>query len=841
MRTTPFAAAVIVVALSASSALADGDDLSTTPDHPRLAYVATDGTRAELPLVSSHVDAVIRGPIAAITLTQRYANPLTAPIDAVYVFPLPDDAAVGGMVLATGDRKVRAVIKRRDEAKKVYDDAKRDGKMAALLDQERPNVFTQSIANLAPGEQVDVELDFDVLLAPEAGVYQLALPTVVGPRYIPGDAVDAPAVGTGTARDTTQVPDASRISPPVTTGTGNAVTLTIDLDAGLPVTQVDSPTHKLAVTKRGDSARTIALASGVTAADRDVVITWKVEVSQPTIAALADHDDDHGHVALIVQPPPAPVALKDAPARELVFVIDTSGSMSGAPLALAQAAMRRALAALRAKDRFRILNFSTSVGGLDDGASLPASADNVARGVAFVDELAPEGGTEMLSGIRAALERPAPDMDTYVVFLTDGFIGNETEIFGAIKQGLDPHTRLFSFGIGSSTNRFLLDGMAKTGKGAADYVLPGDDNADAVIDRFLGRLDAPVLSDLRVDWGGLDIDDQTPDVIPDLFAGQPIVVVGRYGKGGTGDVTITGTRDGKSLTYTQAVKLPAKGGGGKVLGRLWARRRIEALDRSMDSGADKPADADEQITQIALAYSLMSAYTSFVAVEDSTKRAVAGGTVAVPVELPAGVSPEATGGPVGSSMYGLNSGGGYGGSPQLDAPDREYLESAGGYDDDAEYGLDSPTASARAWPKRKWHGSFDTAIVMTTRQEDEIGDATPHRTAIGVTAAIERRLAGALGAGLEASLLGRADRDDVTTISAVLARWALFEFLHLRAGVGAALRFDGEVGLAWHVRAAFAVPMSRTLGPELSIRVGQARIDGDDDAVTVGVGLGVRF
>src|SRR5436853_422805 len=219
MRTTPFVAAAIAVALVASSALADGDDPTAPPDHPRLAYVATDGTRAELPLVSSHVDAVIRGPIA-----------------------------------------------------------------------------------------------------PDAGVYQLALPTVVGPRYIPGDAVDAAPRGTGTASDTTQVPDASRISPPVAVGTGNAVSVSIDLDAGLPVKQVDSPTHKLAVTKRGDSARTIALATGETAADRDVVITWKVDVSQPTIAALADHDDAHGHVALIVQPPPAPVTAKHAPARELVFV-----------------------------------------------------------------------------------------------------------------------------------------------------------------------------------------------------------------------------------------------------------------------------------------------------------------------------------------------------------------------------------------------------------------------------------------------------------------------------------------------------------------------------------------
>jgi len=827
--------ATSVVALASRPAVADPDPGSDA--RPRLLYVAADGTRAELPLVQSKVDAVIRGPIAQLTLTQSYANPLTTPIDAVYVFPLPDDAAVGGMVLTTGDRRVRAVIKRRDEARAIYDQARRDGKLAGLLDQERPNVFTQSIANLAPNEQVGVELQFDVLLEPDAGVYQLALPTVVGPRYIPGAAIDAPAVGTGRAADTDQVPDASRITPPIATNTGTTVAVTVDLDAGLPIGEVRSATHKLAITKRGATARTITLASGATAADRDVVITWTVEVSQPTVAALADHDGAHGHVALIVQPPPSPPTRPaDAAPREIVFVVDTSGSMAGRPLEIAQAAMRRALAGLRPVDRFRILNFSSSVGGLDDGASLPATKANVARGIGFVDDLTSAGGTEMLSGVRAALTRPAPDMATYVCFMTDGFIGNERDVFAAIAHDRDPRTRLFSFGIGSSVNRFLLDRMAKTGHGAADYIVVGDDNAEPVIARFLDRLDAPVLEDLEVDWGGLDIVDATPDALPDLFAGQPIVIVARYGAGGHGVVTIKGMRGGKKLTYQQEVVLPGSGGSGHVLGRLWARRRLEALDRQADVDGTRPELAEE-MTSIALAHGLMSAYTSFVAVEETTKRDRAGHTVVVPVELPAGVSPDGVGA---GELDALSAGQSLGAAYATMSPEPRVMRDDVDYDGEITGSVGARYAYRGLGAHGRWHGSVDGGLAIATTTTTIAGEPS-RRAGYALTAALERRIDGAYGAGLEASLLGRLDRPDVTTVSAVFARWALFRLLHLRFGLGAALRFDGEAGLAWHARAGLSLPIGRALGPELSLRIGQARISSDDDAVTIGVGLGLRF
>jgi hypothetical protein len=270
-----------------------------------------------------------------------------------------------------------------------------------------------------------------------------------------------------------------------------------------------------------------------------------------------------------------------------------------------------------------------------------------------------------------------------------------------------------------------------------------------------------------------------------------------------------------------------------LLGRLWARRRIEALDRLADR-ADAPAGLADQIAEIALAHDMMSAYTSFVAIEERDGREVANQTVVVPVALPAGVSADGIG--LDAGGYATYGGGGGDGSAPMNAPSGSsyHLDDEG----DVEYYRTGEASFAR---RGRWHGSLDAGLSFAASKEAEIAGETPRRSALAITGAIERRLEGAFGAGLEASLLGRFDRDDVTTISAVLARWALFGVMHLRAGVGAAIRLDGEAGWAWHVRAGFHVPLRRALGPELSLRVGQARVDEDDDAVTVGVGVGIRF
>jgi hypothetical protein len=415
--------------------------------------------------------------------------------------------------------------------------------------------------------------------------------------------------------------------------------------------------------------------------------------------------------------------------------------------------------------------------------------------------------------------------------MTDGYIGNDQEVIDAVTMQLSPRTRLFSFGVGSSVNRHLLDRMAEVGRGAADYFLL-DEAPDAVLGKFLDRLDTPVLSDLAVSWSGVGVTDMTPVQLPSLFAGQPIVLVGRYRDGGRGTVTVTGVRGGKQLTYRQLVDLPSTGGRGAVLARLWARRRIAELDQ----GTEDTAEVDE-ITRIALDHSLMSRFTSFVAVDESVGKQ-ANRTVDVAVANPDGVDMDGDGeDPLGYSSYARA-------VPMRDMQGGSVSEDDDGGDDEEweGYGDDEAPDLAdrlRRGFRGRWHGSLDAGLAI--HSTTPANEAAESRAGAAFTAAIERRLERKIGAGLEASILSRADLANVTTVSAVLARWSLMKLLYLRMGFGAAVRFDGNAGLAWHVRAGFAVPFARRLGPELSVRLGQARVDDDDDAVTLGIGLGVRW
>jgi len=445
-----------------------------SPDDTHPMLLAVDGeARRELPLVASAMRVTVRGPIAQVEVTQTYANPSDHPIELVYVFPMHEDSAVGAMTMHVGRRVIRAQIKRRDEARAAYEGARKAGQTAALLEQERPNVFTQSVANVMPGEAIAIELVYDVLLDPDGDVYELALPTVVGPRYVPGVALDAPAAGTGVRADTDRVPDASRITPqaaPPGKLTGNTVTLALDVDAGLPITELASPTHRITTTTLAADHVQVALADADLVADRDFVLRWRVAVTTPPPATRAHKVAGRGHLARIGQPPV--VDAGTAPPRELVFVVDTSGSMTGEPLALAKRGMRFALDHLRPEDTFRIMNFSTTVQGFEDGRALTATRDHVRAGLSYVNGIDAGGGTEMLEGIVAALsDRPRDGRSRFVVFMTDGYIGNENEIFAAVDAHRDARTHLFAFGVGSAVNRHLLDGLASHGNGVAQYLL----------------------------------------------------------------------------------------------------------------------------------------------------------------------------------------------------------------------------------------------------------------------------------------------------------------------------------------------------------------------------------
>ncbi|MEZ4404245.1 MAG: VIT and VWA domain-containing protein [Kofleriaceae bacterium] len=861
---------------------------------PRLESIGPDGGRDPLPMVGSDLQVTVRGAIAQVRHRQAFFNPATTPIEAIYVFPLHERAAVGGMTMRIGARTITAVIQRRSEARATYDAARAAGKTAALLTQERPNVFTQSVAGILPGETIDIELTYDILLAPEHGWYELALPTVVGPRYVPGAALAGPPTGTGAVGDTDRVPDASRITPAATapgapphTGFGFGM----DLDAGVPVTEVDCPTHALLGTDLGASHLTLELAHPQEVADRDVVVRWQTEVARPTATVVAGRGPGGGFVAATIVPPPL-TSTGRRPRREIVFVLDTSGSMSGAPMALVRAGIDYALDRLETGDTFRIINFSTSVAGFEGGTAHPADRATVARAHAFVRTLGDGGGTEMLGGVRAALDDPPTDgRRRYVFFMTDGFIGNDDEIIAAIDRLRQPSTYLFAFGVGSSVNRALLDQMARAGHGTAQVLLLDDPPAPQVA-RFFSQLAAPMWADVKVTFDGLAVTDLTPATPGDLFLGQPLVVAGRYHAGGVGRLRITATVDGQPVALEQPVTLPQAGDDAALVGRLWARTKIRELSYGKHGGLG--GDAAERITEIALAHALVSPGTAFVAVDDVVRTTGAAATRAVPVQTPAGVDP-ANSPVVGATAAGQGvtitqdytsaipvpgrtfesvlsvvpgsqadgAGESFSGSSSLE---EVYIVDG---DDTGEtiQIVDSPPmidpgsmslgvtidrdyVQNLPMPGRSFASALGAAAGYEERPHHASGRAAAELLARG-GASLDGRQVGALGLalglgltpnyqlGVSAELAWRADQPTHVGLMGLLTRWGLWRRLALRLGLGADGPLPAPTALAW--RAELLHPLGRWGRALPMVSVGVSDVRGDGHAPAPTVGLGLRF
>jgi len=600
-----------------------------------------DGERVDIPLAHTDVRIRIDGHLADATVTQTFRNPYDDKINAVYLFPLPTGAAVNQMSIKTGVTTIEGTIHRRAEAKRIYHRARRKGKVAALLEQERPNLFTQSVANIEPGAEIEVTLRYVQSLDYDDGGYELVFPMVAGPRYGGEQAVQ------------------SQVLPPGQRSSHD-ISLSAEIDAGVPLTAIESPSHRVELTRDDGGRRaTVSIADDDTIPNKDFVLRYRVAGDAPELAVLAHRDGGDGSFFLVAQPPAAADDDDVAP-RELVFVLDTSSSMSGAPLDKAKQVVRDVLAGMRADDTFQIVRF-------DDGASAlgPAPIANKPRNLRYVydwlDALDAAGGTEMMGGLEAALEVPHDPLRLrLVVFLTDGYIGNEDEILKLVADRMGD-SRLFSFGVGSSVNRYLLEEMATLGRGDAHFVQPDEDTAE-VVGRFARRIDRAVLTDIRVDWGELAVTDVVPEAIPDLFVGKPLVVSGHYVRPGATTVMVHGVRAGRDVSFEVPVTLPERRERPAVA-TVWARRRIAELSRDLLRKADEALE--QQIVDLALAHRMMTRYTAFVAVDSS--RVTDGGdarTVKVPVEVPARVrriertSAGVSGGIMGT-MIG-SGGGGYG-------------------------------------------------------------------------------------------------------------------------------------------------------------------------------------
>jgi Ca-activated chloride channel family protein len=585
----------------------------------------------DVPLRHTAVRIGIAGFLADVEIQQTFVNPYQRKIDAVYLFPLPTGAAVNQMVIEVGGRTIRGEIQRRAEAQRRYEKARRDGHVAALLTQERPNLFTQTVANLEPGGEVVVRLRYVQPLDYEAGSYELVFPMVAGPRYLPPSRRKPERDGTSPA------PDPAVMPPVVPAGFRSSHEISVEarIDAGVPVLGISSPSHRIVV----DRTR-LSLASAETIPNRDFILRYKVAGARPELALLAHRSADatSGSFFLLAQPPEN-AAPADITPREMVFVVDTSSSMAGAPLAKAKEVVRRVLRAMGPDDTFQIIRFDDKAGALGD-RPLANRPRNLEIAIGWLDRLHPGGGTEMTAGIAAALDFPHdPARLRIIAFLTDGYIGNEDEVLGLVSGRLG-QSRLFSFGVGSAVNRYLLEEMARIGRGAVEMVRPEQDTA-AAASKFCDRIARPLLTDVRIDWGGFEVTDQVPAAVPDLFLGQPLVVAGRYRRPGTAVVTVHARKAGQPVFFRLPVSLPERDEARPAVGSVWARARIAELSRRelrVGEGAPDAAALREQITALALEHNLMSAHTAFVAVD--TAHVTAGGratVVPVPVEVPQGV------------------------------------------------------------------------------------------------------------------------------------------------------------------------------------------------------------
>lgn len=590
-----------------------------------------------LPLGETRADVHIVGVIADVVVTQVYKNEGSRPINARYVFPASTRAAVHGMTMQIGEHRIRAKIRERQEAQQEFKEAVEAGKSAALLEQERPNVFSMNVGNVMPGDEIRVELHYSELLVPTDGTYEFVYPTVVGPRYS----------NERTANDKTVAEDVNAWvkSPYQHQGEAPSYAFNIEtsLAAGMPISEVLCSSHKTYVDWQDESAARITLdPSEAKGGNRDYILRYRLQGQQVETGLLlypSQSGKDENFFLLMVQPPQR-VAPRQIPPREYVFVLDVSGSMHGYPLDTAKALMRKLIGSLRPTDRFNVILFS---GGsrLLAPKSLPATAANVNHAIAEIEREQGGGGTELGAALDQALELPGNEgVSRTTIVVTDGFISAEADAFERIRTRLN-RSNLFAFGIGDSVNRHLIEGLAHAGQGEP-FIVTNPTEAEDVAKKFQEYIQSPVLTDVAVDMEGFETYDVEPLSIPDLFADRPLVVFGKWRGKADGAIRVTGLGGEGSFekVFEVAGATPSEDNG--ALRYLWARERVRRLsDYEIADGEENRA----AITALGLTYDLLTQYTSFIAVHEVVRNTEgAAQNVDQPLPLPEGVSDFAVGG-----------------------------------------------------------------------------------------------------------------------------------------------------------------------------------------------------
>ncbi|MCH9806543.1 MAG: marine proteobacterial sortase target protein [Alphaproteobacteria bacterium] len=598
-----------------------------------------EGRFVEAPRLGSDFDISVSGPTARGRLTQHFVNPTDGWVEAVYVFPLPETAAVDTMKMVIGQRIIVGRIAERKQAKIIYEKAKRAGKKASLIEQERPNIFTQSVANIGPGEAIVIQLEYQQSVKRSGDEFSLRVPLVVAPRYNPKPIVQtvdfkkpggdgsSPENNSGWANVLDPVPDRERISPPVLDPAKNApvnpVTMTIRLQAGFQLGEVNSHHHAIDLREEADGGRLIKLAKGAEPANRDFELTWTGKSAKtPEVGLFHERVGEEDYVLAFVTPPVASSqAAKDnaayKPRREIVFVIDTSGSMGGTSIVQARKSLLFGLNRLGPEDRFNVIEFNSNYQALFPD-TVEASGDNVAKALEFVAGLEADGGTEMVQPMLAALNDSGAADGSFlrqVVFLTDGAIGNEQQLFEAVGTSRG-RSRVFMVGIGSAPNAHLMNRAAEMGRGTFTHIGSQDQVGKRMRELF-SKLESPVVTGLQAKFSDNgQAADVTPGQLSDLYKGEPVVVVAKVG-GLAGALEIEGLIGRQPWQVTLPLQGAAVAPG---ISKIWARRKIADAEVDMLMGRANREEGDARILALALGHGLVSRLTSLVAVDDTPSR-----------------------------------------------------------------------------------------------------------------------------------------------------------------------------------------------------------------------------
>ncbi len=571
------------------------------------------------PLKSSHSEVAITGPIAQVTLTQTYSNEGDAPIDATYLFPASTKAAVHGMTMTIGERTITAKIQEKEEARRIFEKAKREKKTASLLEQAKPNLFSMEVAQILPGDKLTLTLNYSETLVPNSSIYELVIPTAIGPRFHEGSA---------TTKITTnpflneKEPSAARFS------------VNVKLNSPLPLKSLVSPTHpKASVDFISKTEARLALSSAQP--DRDFIIRYQLAGQKIHSGLLSDSGDEN--TFLLQLEPPAEVNDGDIPERDFIFVVDVSGSMTGFPLNLAKDLFEQLTIQLRPTDRFNMLLFA-GANEILSPQSLPATSQNIKRAIRFLQKNHGGGGTRLLNALDQALDLPHDrDHARSLVLITDGFISAEADVFSLIKKKASG-TNIFPLGVGSSVNRHLIEGLSHFA-GRDHFIVTHSSESSEAIDRFRSVISSPVLTNIQITSEDLTLTDLQPSRQPDLFAGQPLSLTGKWTGTKEGTITLTGTTgSGRKVRKSMKITPDQKN---STLPTLHARAKVRELADFASVTGQK--SVKKEVIQLGLKYHLLTPFTSFVAVSEEPRQHKNGSVPVTQAQpLPHGVSNSAT-------------------------------------------------------------------------------------------------------------------------------------------------------------------------------------------------------